>query len=283
MKNFICLPLTALVLSFVSCEKNTEVATSTTDLSPAIRTELQQEAQKFAKKHDQLVYEMLSLDNELLMKRSPAVSEMSERERLDHVLTVIYRVTGVKPVIVEQQSAKVSAAVSSDDPDYYWVNLDADEISLAPYAATEKGLQYLSVVDDIVQNQESSVDEKVLLLDEVLKEVALDEILPKSEMERVLTSVEVLRGSLILWNDYLTQETPAYYAPGIQKASIRNWSFGKKLAFVAAADAVGGVLGFFLGGYITVGGVPIYMPAGPTGMVLSAAALSYIAASMVGW
>ena len=283
MKNFICLPLTALVLSFVSCEKSTEVASSTAGLSPNVRTELQQEARKFAKKHDQLVYEMLSLDNALLMKRSPAATEMSERERLDHVLTVIYRVTGVKPVIVEKNLAKVSAAVSGDDPDYYWVNLDAEEISLAPYAATEKGLQYLGVVDDIVQNQESCLDEKVLQLDEVLKEVALDESLPKSEMERVLTSVEVLKGSLILWNDYFTKETPVYYASGMQKTKIRDWSFGKKLAFVAAADAVGGVLGFFLGGYITVGGVPIYMPAGPTGMVLSAAALSYIAASMVGW
>lgn len=283
MKNFICLSLTALVLSFVSCEKNTEDATSTTGLSPAVRTELQQEAKKFSKQHDQLVYEMLSLDNALLMKRSPADGEMSELERLNHVLTVIYRVTGVRPVLVEQQSAKVSEAVSGDNPDYYWVNLDADEISLAPYAATDQGLQYLGVVDDIVQNPDISVEEKVQQLDEVQQEVALDATLPEAEMERVLTSVEVLRGSLLLWNDYLTSNTPVDNAPGMQKANIRDWSLGKKIAFVAAADAVGGVLGFFLGGYITVGGVPIYMPAGPSGMVLSAAALSYIAASMVGW
>lgn len=283
MKNFICLSLTALVLSFVSCEKNTEDATSTTGLSPAVRTELQQEAKKFSKQHDQLVYEMLSLDNALLMKRSPADGEMSELERLNHVLTVIYRVTGVRPVLVEQQSAKVSEAVSGDNTDYYWVNLDADEISLAPYAATDQGLQYLGVVDDIVQNPDISVEEKVQQLDEVQQEVALDATLPEAEMERILTSVEVLRGSLLLWNDYLTSNTPVDNAPGMQKANIRDWSLGKKIAFVAAADAVGGVLGFFLGGYITVGGVPIYMPAGPSGMVLSAAALSYIAASMVGW
>ena len=67
------------------------------------------------------------------------------------------------------------------------------------------------------------------------------------------------------------------------KSSVRDWSFWKKLGFVSAADAVGGVLGLFLGGYIVVNGILVYLPAGATGMVGGAAALSYIAAKMVGW
>jgi hypothetical protein len=279
MKNFICLPMLAIVCMMASCEKNSvEATTNSTE-----RKELLIEARNFAQKHDQLVNEMLTLDNALTMQRSPSAAPMDKQERLDHVLNIIYRVTGIKPIVAEYLPSKVSAAASGEDTDYYWVNLDVEEIALAPYAATDASLQYLGVVDDIVQNQETCLEEKLTLLQDVINEVAKDDKLPVAEMERVLTAIEVLKGSLALWSEYFDAESTPSLAPGRMQAPIRDWSFGKKLAFVAAADAVGGVLGFFLGGVIVINGIPVYLPSGPTGMVISAAALSYIAASMVGW
>ena len=59
--------------------------------------------------------------------------------------------------------------------------------------------------------------------------------------------------------------------------------FAQKIAFVSAADAVGAVAGSFVGGYIIIKGVPVYIPAGPQGAAAGLAILSFVAAKMVGW
>lgn len=279
MKKFICTTVVVMSLLLSSCEKSTVEQTS----SQTERDVIAEQARQFSKQHDQLVYQMLSLDNALMLKRAPSDEAVNADQMRRHIVDVIHKVTGVMPVIMDQHSEKVAAAASGNDSDYYWVTLDTDEITLAQYALTEKSTRYLAVVDDIVQNEMLSLDDKLLQLQSVLNEVKADTELPLVEMERIFTAIEVLKGSLNLWSDFQSNAPMQMKGTGMMKASVRDWSFWKKLGFVSAADAVGGVLGLFMGGYIVVNGVPIYLPAGAVGMVGGAAALSYIAAKMVGW
>lgn len=279
MKKFICTTVVVMSLLLSSCEKNTEVQTST----HRQRELISEQARQFSRQHDQLVNQLMLLDNSLLAQRAPSEQALTDDQLREHMIRVIKSVTGVSPEIIEPQSARVSAAIAGDDPDHYWVSLDVDELNLAQYAVSEASTRYLGVIDDIAQSEEFGVDEKQLQLQEVIEEVKSDEKLPLSEMERILTAAEVLKGSMTLWSNFRHSDPMLMKGNGMMKASVRDWSFWKKLGFVSAADAVGGVLGLFLGGYIVVNGVPIYLPSGMTGMVGGAAALSYIAAKMVGW
>jgi hypothetical protein len=280
MKNFICLSFLFSVLFFSGCEKTTEESASNESQRKAVL----QKAQQFSQRHDQLVQDMLSLDNAILLSKANGDLLSGAGDMVNHVIEVIYKVSGVKPVVADEHSVKIMSAVSGDDPDYFRVDLDAEQITLATYAVSEVSTRYLCVVDVITQNTELTVEEKVIQLQGITDEIVQDTQLTLPEMERLLTAIEVLKGSLELWSNH-QQESPAIQQTnGMQKAMpFASWSFFKKLGFVAAADAVGGVLGFFLGGYIVVNGIPIYLPSGGTGMVLSAASLSYIAAKAVGW
>lgn len=279
MKKFICTTVVVMSLLLSSCEKNAVDQASTSNQ----RDLISEQARQFSIQHDRLVQQMVLLDEELLMQRSPSQGELTPDEIRAHWLSVIEQVTGVKPVVADRQSSKVLAAEEGNDPTNYWVSLDVEEITLAEYAVSEAATTYLGAVDDLVQNEGLSLDEKQLMLQQVIDEVKSDESLPLTETERILTAVEVLKGSMSLWSEFQSTTPPMSVGTGMMKASIQNWSFWKKLGFVSAADAVGGVLGLFMGGYIVVNGVPIYLPAGTIGMVGGAAALSYIASKMVGW
>jgi len=279
MKKFICTTVVVMSLLLSSCEKNAVDQASTSNQ----RDLISEQARQFSIQHDRLVQQMVLLDEELLMQRSPSQGELTPDEIRAHWLSVIEQVTGVKPVVADRQSSKVLAAEEGNDPTNYWVSLDVEEITLAQYAVSEAATTYLGAVDDLVQNEGLSLDEKQLMLQQVIDEVKSDESLPLTETERILTAVEVLKGSMSLWSEFQSTTPPMSVGTGMMKASIQNWSFWKKLGFVSAADAVGGVLGLFMGGYIVVNGVPIYLPAGTIGMVGGAAALSYIASKMVGW
>lgn len=279
MKKFICTAAAVMSLLLSSCEKNAVDQASTSNQ----RDLISEQARQFSIQHDRLVQQMVLLDEELLMQRSPSQGELTPDEIRAHWLSVIEQVTGVKPVLADRQSSKVLAAEEGSDPANYWVSLDVEEITLAQYAVSEAATTYLGAVDDLVQNEGLSLDEKQLMLQQVIDEVKSDESLPLTETERILTAVEVLKGSMSLWSEFQSTTPPMSVGTGMMKASIQNWSFWKKLGFVSAADAVGGVLGLFMGGYIVVNGVPIYLPAGTIGMVGGAAALSYIASKMVGW
>ena len=96
--------------------------------------------------------------------------------------------------------------------------------------------------------------------------------------------MEILKGSMNLWNLYGEDAISFGSDSGIMfSKSMTKWSFFKKLAFVAAADAVGAIVGHFLGGYLIINNVPVYVPAGPQGSIVGLATLSVIAAKMVGW
>ena len=279
MKKFICTTVVVMSLLLSSCEKNTDDQST----SQRERDVIAEKALRFSKQHDQLVYQMLSLDNALMLQRAPSDETLNADQMRTHIVEVIKKVTGVVPVIADPKLSKTAAAAAGDNAEYYWVSLDTDEITLAQYALTEESTRYLAVVDDIVQNEMLSLDDKLLQLQSVLNEVKADTELSLVEMERVFTAIEVLKGSLNLWSEFQRTAPMLMKGAGVMKVSVRDWSFWKKLGFVSAADAVGGVLGLFMGGYIVVNGVPIYLPAGTIGMVGGAAALSYIAAKMVGW
>lgn len=279
MKMFICTTVVVMSLLLSSCEKNTDDQTSTQQQ----RDKISEQAMLFSRQHDQLVNQMWMLDRTLLVQRAPSDQALNDEQMRMHMIEVIKTVTGVTPYIAEPRSAKVSVALSGDDPDNYWISLDVDEITLAQYAVSEATTRYLGKIDDLVETEELSLDEKQIELQRIIEEVKLDGELPLSELERILTAAEVLKGSMNLWNSIRGSSPMLLKSNGMMKSSVRDWSFWKKLGFVSAADAVGGVLGLFLGGYIVVNGIPVYLPAGATGMVGGAAALSYIAAKMVGW
>lgn len=279
MKNFICLSVIVVGLLLVSCEKSAD----NPEESKKHASNLLEGAKQFSKQHDQLVMQMLSLDNELIRKRVPADGEYTTDWMLEHTLDVVYKVTGQKAEIADPGSQKVSQASSGDNADYFWISLDSELINLAPYAESNSGIQYLGRVDEIAGDTNLSLDDKLYNLELLLAEVAANQGLDVAEMQRILTTIEVLKGSLLLWNRVQAEVPAASPAQGLMKISVKDWSTLKKIGFVAAVDAVGGALGFFIGGYIVVNGVPIYLPAGPTGLAGMAAALSFIAAKMVGW
>ena len=279
MKSFICLFLLAGLFIVTSCDKNVEESVPEVIMPQAIHAK----AKKFSSEHDQLVYQMLAYDSQMLLQRMSSDLPEQSVDLLDHMLNVIHEATGVMPIVADRRAQRILSAAANDNADYYWVNLDVEELSLASYSNTELSAQYMGVVDEILLRSDYGVEKKLSAFEDLSVEVLQDVRLSADEMERVLTALEVLKGSLILWNDVAADDSSVRFAPGAMKVKVHNWSFLKKLAFVSAADAVGGVLGFFLGGYIVVNGVPIYLPAGGTGMVVSAAVLSYIAAKMVGW
>jgi hypothetical protein len=278
MKNFICLSVIVVGFLLVSCEKSAD----SPEESKKHASNLLENARQFSKQHDQLVKQMLLLDNELIRKRISSEGEYTNDWLLEHTLNIVYKVTGQKAEIVDPGSQKVSQASSGDNAGYFWITLDSELISLAPYAESNTGIQYLGKVDDIVGDTNLSLDEKLYNLELLSAEVVANPELDSAEMQRVLTSIEVLKGSLLLWSRVQAEVPSASPAQGLMKVSVKDWSTLKKLGFVAAADAVGGAIGFFIGGYLVINGVPVYLPAGPTGLAGMAAALSFIAAKMVG-
>jgi len=122
------------------------------------------------------------------------------------------------------------------------------------------------------------------LISEIQTKISLDPNATLDDIKVFYNTTEILKGSLSLWNNENSMNQVKMNNMGIYYAKpLSKWSFWAKLGFVAAADALGGVLGTFAGGIVTVGGVPMYVPSGPTGTVAGAAALSYIASKMVGW
>ena len=247
------LALAVVAATIFACKKDTKSSTSNQTIKA--------NAIELSSQHDMYVQKMLDCQAKKLPNKNQ--NEMD----LEDVLNVIEEVIGVRPVI-QMDTILLDNSLR--------ISLDNDRVQLAECSKTEKTRFYLSSVDQILQNMEETDDLTGLyqLLDDIENDVLLDAQSLATDKEAVVNTIEVFKGSLALWNDVVPEDC--------SMKGPKTWARWKKLLFVAAADAVGAALGYFLGGIIVVHGIPMYMPPG-AGTAAVSAALSYLALCVVGW
>lgn len=271
-----------LAIIFSSCEKHEII---NTDSKLKDRSMLFAEANALSLKHDSIVLELLAQsDIHAKFKINGLTGPQSGASEfiLSDVFDVIEAVTGVKPVYAEKDDMKGSMQkiIEQQLPVF---DFDQQSISLSNYTNSAQLDTYLSSVDEILQNEGIDVNEKIKLINDIQHNASKNQQLTDEEYSKFLNTTEVLKGSLILWSDNIVDNVSIKESVLMKAKSPTQWSFVAKLAFVAAADAVGAIAGTYIGGYIIVNGVPIYIPAGPQGTVAGLATLSFLASKMVGW
>ena len=269
----------AVILS--SCEKQ-EVTQSNHQKTD--KDQIVTNAFRLSQEHDSLLNKLLLFEKDAYRQNARGFTEHVSLN-LDEIFDVIEEVTGVRPYVVSSSDGTKQFAKSNFENNNYPVfNFDEDTLSLSAYTNSIAVQEYLVLVDGILQDSLLSVSEKISDISEVQNTVKNDPALSLIDFENFLNTTEVLKGSMTLWNNHYIDiaETQQAY-PMFKAKPLKQWSFFAKLAFVAAADAVGAVLGTFVGSYLIVNGVPIYIPAGPQGAFVGLATLSVIAGKMVGW
>lgn len=277
MKKNIFGVLILVVLTLISCEKNELLP----DDSQSKFDEIQQLSKKLAANHDMWLNKML--EEEKKMVRQITETHPSMTFELSDYLYVLEKVTGVKPVIGKVNIQSASPFRISAEQGLPVINFDTTVINLSDFAPSEKAKFYLKQLDKIVQDSILTIDQKNYDITQLEVAIRDDVQMEADDISAALNGCHLAINSMKLWDENIS-ENNLMLANGLYKANpLKKWSFWSKLGFVAAADAVGGVLGFWLGGYVVVNGVPVYVPPGATGVAASAAGLSYIASKMVGW
>lgn len=277
MKKNIFGVLILLVLALISCDKNEILP----DESQSNFEVIQQLSQKLATDHDMWVTKML--DEEKRLVQLITETHPSKTLELSDYLDVMEKVTGVRPVIGKKEFQASNLFRVSAENGLPVINFDTTVLNLSDFAQSEKAKAYLQKLDHIVQDSILTIDQKIIEIDQIEVAIRDDVQLEAADISSVLNGCYLAKNSMSLWNEN-SSENNMMLINGLYKANpLKKWSFWSKLGFVAAADAIGGVLGFWLGGYVVVNGVPVYVPPGPTGVAASAAGLSYIASKMVGW
>lgn len=266
---------------FSSCEKHeiTALTKQKTDKDKIVANAL-----KLSEDHDSLLMKFLLKKQQLVQQRVKGRT-MSAGLKLTEIFDVVEEVAGVRPYIVEP-SEKVKQAIKSKsrNDEFPVFNFDENYINLAAYTNSESTGRYLKEIDAVLQDSLLSVAERIAQIMSIQQKVKSDPFITINEFENFYNTTEVLKGSMIIWNKQNDEISDEKGICPIYKAKpIKQWSFFAKLAFVAAADAVGAVLGTFIGGFLVVNGVPIYIPSGPQGACVGLATLSLIAGNMVGW
>jgi hypothetical protein len=278
-KVFVKIVIMAMIFS--SCEKQEvgELSRQTIDKDLIISKAL-----RLSQQHDSLLTQLLLSERKVIRQKVKS-STNDESLDLDEIFDVIEEVTGVRPFVVKSSDeAKQFSKANNNGDDYPIFNLDEDNISLSGYANSPAVGKYLEHVDIILQDSLLSVGEKISQICDVQNNVKGDSLISVVDFENFFNTTEVLKGSMTLWNNYYNETAENQNVNPLYKAKpLKQWSFFSKLGFVAAADAVGAVLGTFMGGFLIVNGVPIYVPSGPQGACVGLATLSVIAGNMVGW
>ena len=211
-------------------------------------------AVEFSQQHDRYVKEMLEYQATVFPQKSDIT--------IDDILDMIEGVYGERPeIIVDLNQISNDAKI---------IDFDSERMKLVDYAISERIESYLSSMDEIIENMEGDEDltEIYQMLDEIENQALADNNITVEDMEAVATTVEILKGSLALWSDYI-------YENGDAKGSWPKW---KKVLFIAAADAIGGAAGFFSGGgVLLIFGVALPVPPGIVGGAVGAAVVSGIA------
>jgi hypothetical protein len=200
-------------------------------------------AVEFSQQHDRYVKEMLEYQATVFPQKSDIT--------IDDILDMIEGVFGERPEIVIDLDQ-----ISNDSK---IIDFDSERMKLVDYATSERIESYLSSMDEIIENMEGNEDLATIyqLLDEIENQALADDNTNAEDKETVATTVEVLKGSLALWSDYI-------YENGDAKGNL--WPRWKKVLFIAAADAIGAAAGFFSGGsFLLLFGVTLPIPPGIAG------------------
>lgn len=278
-KIFIIITIQAIIFS--SCDKQ-EVGLTTKQ--NADRDLVINKSLKLSEDHDSLLTKLIRKEKQVARQKSKSLSKDTRLE-MDEVFDVIEEVTGVRPyVVVSSDEIKRLSQASGAVENKPVFNFDVENISLTEYSNSAAIRKYLERVDLILKDSLINVQDQILRISSVQEEVKQDLSLNNTDFENIFNITEVLKGSMILWNNHYQGIDAKQEANSMLKAKpMKQWSFFAKLGFVAAADAVGAVLGTFMGGFLIVNGVPIYIPSGPQGACVGLATLSLIAGNMVGW
>lgn len=276
----------SIIFTLTSCSKNEFVESNTINKINKIE-QLKAQAISFSQKHDSLVSEMLSVEKLKIGQKIKSTKNAKAMLDMNEMFEVIEKVTGTRPIaLTNAESSKQLAKAKVNVERSVVVDLDVDQLNISYYANTPTSRHYLELVDDVVQNPSISELNRDSKIEEIEQAAMNDPEASLADIETVLNGSETLKGSLSLWQDELSVNSSTsgiITQSSTGNSNLSNWGFFKKLGFVASEDAIGGVLGLFFGGIINVGGVPVYVPPGPSGIVCSSAILSYIAAKMVGW
>ncbi len=281
MKKIFVSLLTMTVL-FTSCDKKESLQQVDNNLA---KQEVANSAKVLSIQHDAIVAELLASYDATVKLNAPSSDAVDSWENtMQQTLAVIEEVTGVKAQMIKDSDSLSQLRVSAGD-DLVTYDFDQDEINLADYTQSIALEPYFDAIDVIVNDLDTDLGDKIVQINYFQEEAKSDLSLSMIDYENFINTTEVLKGSLSLWNGVASDEMSKVSSNGIMYASTNpaKWSLLKKLAFVAAADAVGAIAGTFVGSFITVSGVPVYIPAGPQGAAAGLAALSFIASKMVGW
>lgn len=279
MKNLF-LVFSMMMLVLTSCEKNKEVEAQ---LQDSEKNTLLVEAKELSAEHDYYVSEILSYIDENKMQKAKGY-ENSDRIAMEVVFDAIEKVSGVRPIVLEESSSNEGFARIKAIDNLPVYDFDENFMNLSDYNSSEVLDSYYVRIDDTVNNEQLSIEEKIININSIQREVSNNKLVNKLDIQNFLNTTEVLKGSIDLWSSYVkVYDIENLGSKVMQAKPVTQWSFVAKLAFVSAADAVGAIVGDFIGGYIIIKGVPVYVPAGPQGSVIGLATLSVIAAKMVGW
>lgn len=266
---------------FSSCDKQ-EVTSLSKEKTE--KDKIVSNAIKLSEDHDSLLMKLL-LKKKQLIRQKVKGQTMSTGLEIVEIFNVVEAVTGVRPYIAESSGKVKQMTLSNTKSEEFPVfNFDERSINLAAYTNSATTGKYLEDIDALLQDSLLDVSEKIVRIKSIQEKVKSDPLIDKNEFENFFNTTEVLKGSMIIWSNQNNEISDKNEICPIYKAKpIKQWSFFAKLAFVAAADAVGAVLGTFVGGFLVVNGVPIYIPSGPQGACVGLATLSLIAGNMVGW
>lgn len=279
MKKYILSLIAIVTFTFVSCEKNEVTESTNQDAIEAIKSN----AVKISNSHDSLILEMLNVEKQKIRQKIKSSNGTTTELNMNEVLDVIEEVTGIRPIILSNSISAKRMTKSTSENDNMAIDFDVDNLSLSEYANSEILKKYLNSIDKISQDSTITTANKHNLINVTQDEILQDPIATLTDKEIFFNLTEILKGSLSLWNNELSNNKNKQNVSGLYLTKPSNWGFFKKVGFVAAADALGAILGTFLGGVVVINGVPMYVPAGPSGTAVGAAMLSFIAVKMVGW
>jgi hypothetical protein len=263
-----------VAITLVSCEKNEVVKSNHTDQIENIIAK----AVALSNTHDSLVLEMLKLEQQKVLQKAKSTKSYNSKLNLNEMLEVIEQVTGVKPIILNAENADIMKIKSNTIGNSPIVNLENNFIKMSDYATSAITKKYLECIDDLLQDSEyNTYDILVSEITKVQNDIITDMNASLDDIQLVINSTEVLKGSLNIWDSVLPNNYNQANASISYVSGALNWPRWLKWVFVGAADAVGATITWYTGATLTINGVPIYLPPGPVGTAGGAAAVSALA------
>jgi hypothetical protein len=207
-------------------------------------------------------------------------SEGSKEITLDikDALDIIEKVTGVHPYVLDNKS-KIRQLTDSieNNNSVLSVNLDAEKINLSEYGNSALLKDYLKKVDNVLSDSTTNNSQKSLQINNLQNEIGQNSEVSIVDIEQFYKVTEILKGSMTLWtNEYPINKVKYNSTNKYLIKEPCKWKNWQKILFISVADAIGGVVCTGSGSMMIINGVPVYVPPGPAGTIIGAAAISFI-------